>query len=149
MKIQSDLSVALISAVLAASVPLAAHAQKPAVKPAVVKADSAKMTFLNGGFGKEERNAMYRIEKAYPLRMTLSERKDGELIADVPVVISDAMGNQVFELHNAGPILFVKLPKGKYKVSARFGGLTESQEAVLDGKHGENLYFHWKRRPKA
>ena len=87
---------------------------------------------------------MKTLGRAFPLRMTFSERKSGEFIADVPVVITDARGNPVFELAKAGPMLDVMLPNGHYKVSARFKGLTESQEVTLDGKEGRDLSFHWK-----
>ncbi len=46
------------------------------------------------------------------------------------------------------PMLYVMLPNGKYKVSARFKGLTESQEVTLSGKEGKDLYFHWKGMPE-
>ena len=103
----------------------------------------------NGGVGKEDEVALHRIAQEFPLRMTFSERKDGEFLADVPVVITDVHGNPVFELPNSGPMLYVMLPNGKYKVSARFKGLTESQEVTLAGKDGKDLYFHWKDKPKA
>ena len=80
--------------------------------------------------------------------MIFSELKNGEFVADVPVVISDAKDNPVFELSNAGPMLYVKLPDGKYKIRARFKGLVESQEVTLSGKEGKDIYFHWKGTPK-
>jgi hypothetical protein len=148
MKINSVLAAALAGVTLAATVPPTAYAQELAIEPEVMETINVT-TFLNGGFGKDEQETMHRIAKEFPLRLTLSERKDGEFIADVPVVIADARGNPVFEMHNAGPMLFVMLPKGKYKVSARFNGLIESQNVQLDGKHGKDLYFHWKGKPKA
>jgi hypothetical protein len=118
--------------------PLAAAAQESVVVETVFAT-----TYLNGGIGKDEEDAMHRIAKEFSLRLIFSEHKDGEFIANVPVVIVDAHGNPVFSLADAGPMLDVMLPKGKYKVSARFKGLTESQEVNLDGKEGKDLYFHW------
>lgn len=135
----STLSFALFGATLLAAVPLAAGAQD-----AVVVETITATTYVNGGIGKDEQSAMHRIAKEFPLRLTFSQHKDGEFIADVPVLITDARGNPVFELAKAGPMLDVMLPNGKYKVSARFNGLTESQEVVLSGKEGKDLYFHWK-----
>jgi hypothetical protein len=145
MKTHSILFAALIGTTLVASVPVVANEQ--AVEPVVAKTFLAK-TYLNGGIGKDEEDFMHRTAHEFPLRLTFSERKDGEFIADVPVVISDAKGNPVFELPNAGPILYVMLPNGKYKISARFKGMTESQEVTLSGKEGKDLYFHWKGTPK-
>ncbi len=145
MKTHSILFAALIGATLAASVPVAANEQ--AGEPVVAQTFMGK-TYLNGGIGKDEVDFMHRTAHEFPLRLIFSERKDGEFTADVSVVISDARGNSVFELSNAGPMLYVMLPNGKYKISARFKGMTESQEVTLSGKEVKDLYFHWKGTPK-
>ena len=142
MKIRTPLTAALVGASLFITLPLAAGAQDSIVVETITAT-----TYLNGGIGKPEADAMRRMAKEFPLRLTFSERKDGEFIADVPVVITDARGNPVFELPKAGPLLYVMLPNGKYKVSARFKGLTESREVTLAGKEGKDLSFHWKRTP--
>ena len=143
---KTRIPVAAIS--LGAALLTALHLSALAQDSIVVETVTAT-TYLNGGVGKDEEAAMRRVAKEFPLRMAFSERKDGEFLADVPVVIADARGNPVFELPNAGPMLYVMLPDGKYKVSARFKGLTESQDVTLTGKGGKDLYFHWKGAPKA
>lgn len=135
-------------------IPNVSFADKPKAKaeeqvffePVIVEAVRVT-TYLNGGVGKDEQDAMHRVAKEFPLRMMFSERKDGEFILDIPVVISDEHGNPIFELPKAGPMLYVMLPNGKYKVSARFKGLTETQTVTLTGKEGVDLYFHWKGSP--
>ncbi|MQM30166.1 MAG: hypothetical protein CRU78_06335 [Candidatus Accumulibacter phosphatis] len=150
MKTLSSLTAALIGASLLATLPLAAIAKEPVVvetivqEPVVVEAVLFS-TYLNGGVGKDEEATMRRLAKEFPLRMTFSERKDGDFVADVPVIIFDASGNPVFELPKAGPMLYVMLPHGEYRVMARFKGLTESQNVTLSGKEGKDLSFHWKK----
>ena len=144
MKTHATLTAALIGAGLLIALPIVASAQD-----AVIVETITATTYVNGGVGKDEEVALHRIAKEFPLRLTFSERKDGEFLADVPVVIADARGNPVFELPKAGPMLYVMLPNGKYRVSARFEGLTESQEVTLAGKDGKDLYFHWTGKPKA
>jgi hypothetical protein len=144
MKTRIPVAAISLGAALLTALPLSALAQDSIVVETVTAT-----TYLNGGVGKDEEAAMRRVAKEFPLRMAFSERKDGEFLADVPVVIADARGNPVFELPNAGPMLYVMLPDGKYKVSARFKGLTESQDVTLTGKGGKDLYFHWKGAPKA
>ncbi len=134
---------ALTGAILMVSLPAIAEPVDPVIVETFVVT-----TYINGGVGSNEEKLMHRIAREFPLRLTFSERKDGEFIANVPVVIFDAGGNPVFELPNAGPMLYVMLPDGKYKVSARFKGLTESQEVDLNGKEGRDLYFHWKGAKK-
>ncbi len=147
MKIRYTMLSVLMGATLFASAPLLANADALVVEPVVAETFFVT-TYLNGGVGNSEEALMHRIAHEFPLRLTFSERKDGEFIVNVPVVIFDAKGNPVFELPNAGPMLYVILPDGKYKVSARYKGLTESQEIVLGGKAGKDLYFHWNNMKK-
>ncbi len=126
---------------------VSANAEPVAVDPVVVET-FVVTTYMNGGVGNDEERMMHRVSHEFPLRLTFSERKDDEFVATVSVVIFDAKGSPVFALPNAGPMLYVMLPNGKYKVSARFKGLTESQEVELSGKEGKDLYFHWKGKQK-
>jgi hypothetical protein len=148
MKIRSISLVVLVSAAFITSLPLIASAEELILVAPVLMETVNVRTFLNGGVGKDDQSFMHRVAWEFPLRMTFSERKDGEFILDVPVVISDSRGNPVFELPKAGPMLYVMLPNGKYKVSARFKGLTESQEVTISDKTGADLYFHWNGVPK-
>ncbi len=139
MKTHVYLTTALICASLLATKSITASAEESVVVETIMVS-----TYVNGGIGKNEEEIMRRVAKEFPLRLTFSERKNGEYIADVPVVIVDANSNPVFELSKAGPLLDVVLPNGKYKVSARFKGKIETQEVTLTGKDGKDLYFHWK-----
>ena len=145
MKFHFALPIALIGATIFASAPLVANAEDLVVDPVSVQT-SMGTTYLNGGVGDEETEAMRRVAKDYPLRMTFSER-DGEFIADVSVTITDAKGNSVFELPNAGPQLYVKLPSGKYNISASFKGKTQSRKVLVSRKGGKDIQFHWKGAP--
>jgi uncharacterized protein (DUF427 family) len=136
-------AIAVGVALAAGGAPLAAHAQETVVVETVTAT-----TYLNGGVGKDERASMQRMAKEFPLRMTFSERKDGELVADVPVVVSDAKGSPVFMLPKAGPLLYVMLPDGKYTVRATWKGKTESQEVTIAGKTGKDVSFHWAGAPR-
>jgi len=139
MTFHGSLAAILIGAGLLATLPGTAGAEDRGLSKSGETAP-----YLNGGIGTDERDTMRLRARNYPLRMSFSARRDGNYIADVPVVIADARGNRVFELPSAGPILYVTLPKGTYTVSARFQGLTESQGVNLTGKEGKELFFRWK-----
>jgi hypothetical protein len=85
------------------------------------------------------------LAKEFPLRIVFSEGKDHEFLADVPMVISDSSGNPIFRLRGAGPMLYVLLPQGHYKVSARFNGVTRTLQVTLASNDGKDLHFHWER----
>lgn len=111
--------------------------------------ETARTTmYLNGGVGKDDEAYMRRIAKDWPLRMTFSERRDNEFVADVRVAVTDARGAPVLLLNDAGPMTYAMLPAGKYRVSATFHGITESREVTIDGAKGRDVAFHWQGRPK-
>lgn len=126
----------------AATIP--AHAQDELIVVEPVRAT----LYLNGGIGKDEEAYMRKIAPDWPLRMTFSERKDNEFVADVDVLIVDAKGSPYLMLSNAGPMTYAMLPPGKYRITARFKGQSETREVTLDGKSGRDVSFHWQGTPK-
>lgn len=53
-------------------------------------------------------------------------------------------GAPYLQLSNAGPLTYVRLPAGKYRINARFHGKSETHEVTLDRDTGQDVYFHWK-----
>lgn len=121
-----------------------AQAQMALEREQYVSQTVSVTTYLNGGIGKDEAATMRRIAGGFPLRLAFSERQDDEFLADIPVFIADARGNPIFALPKAGPMLFVMLPDGRYRVSARFRGLTESHWVTIAAKSPQDVFFHWK-----
>lgn len=137
---------ALAAVLLVAAAAPAARAQDKSNE--LILLETARVvTYINGGVSKEEESYMRRIARDWPLRMIFSERKDNEFVADVNLSIVDARGAPVLLLNDAGPMTYVMLPPGKYRISATFHGITESRDVTLDGKQGQDVYFHWKGKP--
>jgi hypothetical protein len=101
------------------------------------------ITYLSGGIGRTEAQAMRAEAKHYPLSMTFSMAKDNEFLAKVPVTIKDSTGKTVLDTVSEGPILLVKLPEGKYSVIAEAYGKTYRRTVHVKAKGDTPLYFHW------
>lgn len=102
--------------------------------------------YVNGGIGKDEQAQMHATAKDWPLRMTFSQNKDNEFVPNVDVQVRNNRGAQVFSLQNAGPLLYIKLPAGKYHVRASLHGVTKARNVTLGSKKGNDIYFHWKNK---
>jgi hypothetical protein len=124
---------------------LPAHAQLVMGRQETIIQTVTTSAYLNGGIGADEQATMRGFAKEFPLRVMFSEGKDGEFLADVPLVIRDFGGNSILALPRAGPMLYVMLPQGRYQVSARFKGVTQTQQVTLAGSDGKNLLFNWAR----
>jgi len=115
----------------------------------VLVGQSGPVTYATGGIGKEEQATMHRMAAKYPVRIAFSVYRDGEFVADVPVVIAKQDGRNVLYLAKAGPLLDVKLPVGAYTIAARYAGRKETRDITVDGETSSNVYFNWKTRQGA
>ncbi|MBI1397206.1 MAG: carboxypeptidase regulatory-like domain-containing protein [Betaproteobacteria bacterium] len=130
----------VISAILAAATLPAQAADSDAPLSA---RHEGRTTYLNGGVGQSESSYMRSLEHQWPLRLVFSERKDNEFITDVDVRVTDRSGDTKLQLDGAGPMTFLKLPPGKYRVVANFEGHKEVRNVTVGAHRGRNVYFHW------
>ncbi|MNS13060.1 hypothetical protein D3C72_446450 [compost metagenome] len=100
------------------------------------------ITYLSGGIGEDESKAIQQTT-GYNLHMTFSVGTGNEYAPDVNVVIQKAPGQTVLTLNDAGPLVYVKLPAGKYTVIATRNGETRQDVADVGNGAARNLVFHW------
>lgn len=106
--------------------------------------------FLSGGRTPEEEAAVKREAQEWPLEVVFYE-KDGAKAAtveNIPVKITDARGDVVFDGVSSGPVLLVKLPKGRYTVTTHWDAWDFSKPVTL-GDERERVVFEWKRGSEA
>jgi hypothetical protein len=100
------------------------------------------IAYLSGGIGEDESRAIQQTT-GYNLHMTFSIGPDNKYIPDVDVVIQRAQGQTVLALSEAGPLVYVQLPAGKYTVVATRNGEVRRDTADIGGSAAHNLVFHW------
>ncbi len=107
---------------------------------------NAHISYVNGGIGQEEAEALRAEGRVYPLELTFSRRGDGEraeFVADVHLQILDVAGHVVVDRASQGPIFLAHLPDGQYIVSAEYQGRTQTRRVAVSGRRHEALSFHW------
>ena len=100
------------------------------------------ITYLSGGIGEDESKAIQQTT-GYNLHMTFSVGSENKYIPDVDVVIQKSQGQTVLTLNQAGPLVYVQLPPGKYTVAATRNGETRRETADVGSGPARNLVFHW------
>lgn len=115
------------------------HADELVSTP-VVKAQGAT-SYVSGGVTIDERDAMKPIAKDYNLRMSFSLNV-GNYVSDVKVKITSGK-KIVLDVVSDGPWLYVKLPAGKYAISADYEGKIINKHARIAAKKGSALSFVW------
>lgn len=133
-RINSTAIAALIGLALIAPAALAApaHRTSPAATP-----------FASGGVGQDDQDRMRKLAPEYRVHLLFARKPDGAYLARVPVTIRDRRGKTVFELYNSGPMLYVNLPDGDYKVTATANGVSQTKELDLHARGARDVDFYW------
>mgnify|MGYP000910258691 CR=1 FL=1 len=100
------------------------------------------VSFLSGGIGENETEALREVKEQYNLRVTSAD-KNGEYRGDTRIIISDAQGTVVLDTVSAGPLLYTNLPNGRYTVDGYSEGQSKRKAVkVVKGKHAR-VHFSW------
>jgi hypothetical protein len=103
------------------------------------------ITYLSGGFDREEALAMQAEARSYPLSLVFSAGEHKDPVADVKVTIKDAAGKLLLDTYATGPIMLVTLPAGRYTITAQKStpGPLLQQSAQVAARGEERVGFHW------
>ncbi|WP_085679494.1 MULTISPECIES: hypothetical protein [unclassified Pseudomonas] len=99
--------------------------------------------YLEGGIGQDEANAL-RHTKGYDLHVELSTGPGGQFESGASVDIQNAQGKSLLSLQDAGPLVYVQLPPGQYKVIGQAGGTTVQQQVTVNGKAPATANLNWR-----
>ena len=101
------------------------------------------ITYLSGGIGEDEAKAIQQTT-GYNLHMTFTIGPEGKYVPDVELVIQSTQGQSVLTLSQAGPLVYVQLPAGKYTVVATRHGEAKRDTTDIGKDNVRNLVFNWK-----
>ncbi len=104
--------------------------------------------FLAGGIGREEVESMRLVAKQYSLQLLFSQGKNGTALTEVDVNIVDAKGTSVFSQSQTGPLLYVNLPAGNYKVVGIYNGIKQTAKvSIVTGAKSQRVILNWVGNP--
>lgn len=137
---------AIVLAMLLAAFPILSQAAEttPADNSAVQLQPQEQngITYLSGGIGLDESQAFKQIE-GYNLHMTFSAGPLNEWLSNVDLTIQDPQGRSLLSLSQAGPIVYVKLPEGRYSIVASQNGREKRSTIDLQGTSVGTVNLHW------
>jgi len=126
-----------LAAVVFASAVTASGAHAYSLQPQ----QTGNVTYLTGGIGDEERDALKTVKNDYNFSL-MSASKAGEFVGNTQVVIKDRQGNQLVNTY-AGPMFYAQLPPGRYTVQAISEGQSRSQNITIAQGRSSNVHFSW------
>jgi len=101
------------------------------------------ISFLSGGIGLDESEAMKAAAKDYTLMLTCSIQPTGQYLSDVKVIITDKSGSPVLDTVTDGPILLVQLAPGQYRISADRDGNIMNRNVDIGSEHPTRVDLSW------
>ncbi|WP_043197320.1 hypothetical protein [Pseudomonas putida] len=99
--------------------------------------------YIQGGIGQDEANAL-RKTTGYDLHVELSTGPEGKFQSGATVDIQNAQGQSVLSVSDVGPLLYVQLPPGTYKVTGNAQGETVQQVVTVNGKGPRTVSLNWR-----
>lgn len=103
--------------------------------------------YVSGGVGEGERAEIEALGNQYNLRLMFA-KQGGEYLSDVQVSIREERGSTAFDARSDGPLFYVQLPAGDYRVEATPAGMPDripQSQTVSVGDSGQSrLDFYWK-----
>jgi hypothetical protein len=95
------------------------------------------VSYLSGGIGSDEAQAMREAAVDYPLSLELAATGGGprdEYIANAQVRIVDDHGSLLLDTRTQGPLLLVRLPAGTYAVDVGWNGIHRQKTVGIGGR---------------
>jgi hypothetical protein len=104
---------------------------------------AADVTYVAGGIGEDELASIKASKADYNVHM-LSAASSGAFVGDIQVNITNAAGEVVLDV-SGGPLIYVKLPQGKYTLVATLGEQQKKQSITI-GKNTRSvpITLSWK-----
>ncbi|WP_265948213.1 hypothetical protein [Dechloromonas sp. A34] len=96
-------------------------------KSNVVSAPQAQIPWMSGGIGDEARDEMRKAATAYNVQVIFSDRQ-GSYLANIPFAVTGRNGKEVVAGVSEGPLLYIKLPPGSYRLSAQIDGAWQHKQ---------------------
>lgn len=101
---------------------------------------SGDITYVTGGIGRDEVDALKATQGAYNLHV-MSSSISGHFVGDTNLTLIDHKGTPVLTA-DAGPIFYAKLPAGTYTVEAAHEGIVKKQRVTV-GTRSARVNFAW------
>lgn len=85
-----------------------------------------EIAYVSGGVGRDERDAMHAMARRFNVRLNVVSAKNGEALSDADAAVVDSRGKLRLRVHTAGPLLYMKLPHGRYQITVKSRGAMQT-----------------------
>ncbi len=101
------------------------------------------ISYMSGGIGQDESDAMEAAQGGYNLRV-LNTDKAGHYSGDIRIVISDSKNKPLLDTV-AGPLFYANLANGRYVVEGFSGNQHQKKLVTITGHKPIRVRFTWQQ----
>ena len=101
--------------------------------------------YVMGGVGDEERARLSAIASEYNLKV-LNAASDGDYIGSASFILRDKSNHTLLEVASVDPILYAKLPAGRYTAETTYNGQSKKQSFDIGASKSskmKTISFYW------
>jgi len=85
-----------------------------------------EIAYVSGGVGSDERDTMHAMARRFNVRLNVVSARTGEALSDVDVSVADERGTLRLRVRTEGPLLYMRLPRGRYQITAAYRGVMQT-----------------------
>lgn len=107
---------------------------------------SQGISYVSGGVGEEESQAILSEAKQWPLLLELSQLENGRgvWIFGAKIKILNSQNQVIFDAQADGPYILINLNAGQYQVEASYQGVVLKRSINIQGSTPQKLAIFWK-----
>ncbi len=108
---------------------------------------SQGVSYISGGVGAEEAQAILAEAKQWPLLLELSQLENGRgvWIFGAKIKILNAKNQAIFDAQADGPYILINLTAGQYQIEATYQGVVQKRSVLIpDSLAPQKLSIFWK-----
>lgn len=107
---------------------------------------SQGISYISGGVGEEESQAILSEAKQWPLLLELSQLENGRgvWIFGAKIKILNSQNQVIFDAQADGPYILINLNAGQYQIEASYQGLTQKRSVRIQASAPQKLAIFWK-----
>lgn len=107
---------------------------------------SQGISYISGGVGEEESQAILTESKQWPLLLELSQLENGRgvWIFGAKIKILNTMNQVIFDAQADGPYILINLTAGQYQIEASYQESIQKKSVLIQGSGLQKLAIFWK-----
>ena len=107
---------------------------------------SQGISYISGGVGEEESQAILAEAKQWPLLLELSQLENGRgvWIFGAKIKILNAQNQVIFDAQADGPYILINLTAGQFQIEASYQGVLQKRSVSMQGSAPQKLTIIWR-----